>query len=398
MMEELKRENIQLEKLKLLKPVNNNGDGALLGFDGRKLSHDQGVDAKALAKEIEDEINERVRSGVKADGSHCEQLVSHAERLCDLKKTNSNFIPTTSTTPIQVFVTIHLKAKNAKRLLTKVATLADVCNHRGIAVSDNLEVYFDAKGNAKGDFEVVCAPEMMANSQRGMQKVSNLRGQLKRGDSLKTTALKLPSLGPVETVTHKRKDNSSNLSEKVLQDGSVFRGHLKGDKPHGFGSIVYAADDSKQRVKFAGDFEEGIRKGSGCLVWKDGAQYAGDWFGDKPGGFGIEKYPDGSTYIGQYENDMRHGFGTYVFPSGAKYEGCWYLGKRHGKALEQSKKGTFVVEFEGNKRIRQLQYLQGADDDFERLLAKVRAAVERGKSCGDAAERLFEREFQVGSR
>eukprot|EP00960_Hanusia_phi_P037164 752773-Hanusia_phi.AAC.2 len=98
----------------------------------------------------------------------------------------------------------------------------------------------------------------MANSQRGMQKVlmwwrrswdntgqvSNLRGQLKRGDSLKTTALKLPSLGPVEvedddevvgmvmekmqTVTHKRKDNSSNLSEKVLQDGSVFRGHLKG--------------------------------------------------------------------------------------------------------------------------------------------------------------------------
>mmetsp|Transcript_35393 Transcript_35393/g.110638 ORF Transcript_35393/g.110638 Transcript_35393/m.110638 type:complete len:398 (+) Transcript_35393:306-1499(+) len=397
MMEDISRESMQLEKLKLLKPVSNEVRGDQLGFYSRRSNGEQSVDAKALAKEVEEEINERVRSGVQANGSHCEQLVAHAERLCDLKKNQSSFSPTASTTPLQVFVTIHLKAKNAKRLLTKVATLADVCHHRGIAVSDNLDVYFDAKGNAKGDFEVVCAPEMMGNPQRGVQKINSIRGQMKRGDSVKSTALKLPSLGPVESVTGKRKD-AAHMSEKVLQDGSRYRGNLRGDKPHGFGSIMYAANDQKQRVKFAGEFEDGIRKGSGCLVWQDGAQYAGDWFGDKPGGFGIEKYPDGSTYVGQYENDMRHGFGTYVFPSGAKYEGCWYLGKRHGKALEQSKKGIFIVEFEGNKRIRQQQYVQGGDEDFERLIAKVRAAVERGKSCGEAAERAFEREFQLGSR
>ncbi|EKX50033.1 hypothetical protein GUITHDRAFT_162015, partial [Guillardia theta CCMP2712] len=248
MMEDISRESMQLEKLKLLKPVSNEVRGDQLGFYSRRSNGEQSVDAKALAKEVEEEINERVRSGVQANGSHCEQLVAHAERLCDLKKNQSSFSPTASTTPLQVFVTIHLKAKNAKRLLTKVrqmgkhdpcadpgsvqvATLADVCHHRGIAVSDNLDVYFDAKGNAKGDFEVVCAPEMMGNPQRGVQKINSIRGQMKRGDSVKSTALKLPSLGPVESVTGKRKD-AAHMSEKVLQDGSRYRGNLRGDKPH----------------------------------------------------------------------------------------------------------------------------------------------------------------------
>jgi len=38
-----------------------------------------------------------------------------------------------------------------------------------------------------------------------------------------------------------------------------------------------ADTDPKQRVRFAGEFVEGVRRGGGCLVWKDGAQYAGDW-------------------------------------------------------------------------------------------------------------------------
>ena len=60
-----------------------------------------------------------------------------------------------------------------------------------------------------------------------------------------------------------------------LQDGSVFQGSLKDGRPNGFGTVTYADTDPKQRVRFAGEFEEGIRRGMGCLVWKDGAQYAG---------------------------------------------------------------------------------------------------------------------------
>ena len=38
--------------------------GDQLGFYSRRSNGEQSVDAKALAKEVEEEINERVRSGV----------------------------------------------------------------------------------------------------------------------------------------------------------------------------------------------------------------------------------------------------------------------------------------------------------------------------------------------
>jgi len=133
-------------------------------------------------------------------------------------------------------------------------------------------------------------------------------------------------------------------------------------------------------------------------VWKDGAQYAGDWFADKPSGFGVENYPDGSSYVGQYEEDMRHGYGTYTFPSGAKYEGCWFMGKRHGQALEQSKKGCHVVAFDNNKRTKQEEFIPGADEEFDMLIAKVRAAVDKGRTSGEHAVNIYEQHFQVKLR
>ncbi len=48
----------------------------------------------------------------------------------------------------------ELQAKNQKRLLAKVRELADVCMQRQIPSSGNYDVYTDAKGHAKGDFEV----------------------------------------------------------------------------------------------------------------------------------------------------------------------------------------------------------------------------------------------------
>mmetsp|Transcript_9588 Transcript_9588/g.22075 ORF Transcript_9588/g.22075 Transcript_9588/m.22075 type:complete len:383 (+) Transcript_9588:263-1411(+) len=376
------RENMQLEKLKALKPVGEFGADAM----NRKLPNNK-LDPKIMGKELEEEVNERVRTGTRAEGEHCTAWVKQAEAIAKSEKKQSDFTASKSATPLEIFVTVHLKAKNLKRLLAKVAMLADVCMQRGIPGSGNYDVYQDSKGHFKADFEVKCAPENMERKPLGLS--SNQDGKLPH---------KLPSLMAVEASGKKGKVANGQVQQKQLQDGSVYRGGLKDGKPHGFGSVTYSDDDPKQRVKFAGEFEDGIRKGSGCLVWKDGAQYAGDWFGDKPSGFGVENYPDGSSYIGQYEDDMRHGYGTYTFPSGAKYEGCWFMGKRHGKALEQSKKGAFCVEFDNNKRTNNTEFVPGQNEEFDLLVARVRAAVERGKESGDNAAQSFEQHFQTKIR
>mmetsp|Transcript_22023 Transcript_22023/g.52875 ORF Transcript_22023/g.52875 Transcript_22023/m.52875 type:complete len:97 (+) Transcript_22023:359-649(+) len=95
---------------------------------------------------------------------------------------------------------------------------------------------------------------------------------------------------------------------------------------------------------------------------------------------------------------MRHGYGTYTFPSGAKYEGCWTMGKRQGRGLEQSKKGLFAVRFENNKRMEQTEFIPSQDDEFDRLIAKVRASVDTGRKIGDESATVFENTFQTKLR
>jgi hypothetical protein len=51
--------------------------------------------------------------------------------------------------------------------------------------------------------------------------------------------------------------------------------------------------------------------------------------------------------------------------------------KRHGQALEQSKKGCHKVDFDNNKRTDQTEFIPGADNEFDMLIAKVRAAVDK---------------------
>ena len=381
------RENMQLEKLRALRPLGMSDSPQMR----RPLMADK-VDAKGFGKDLEEEVNERVRSGVKASGEHCDHLVEIAESVAQQDRTQSNFVPTQTKTPLEIYVVVHLKAKTLKRLLAKIAILADVCKNKAIKVTNNVDVHHDDKPHYRAEIEVLCAPEHFERRKAGFSPLQP------RGLSPKQSN-KLPSLVPIDNSGLKRsKISNRDLQEKLLQDGSVYRGELVEGKPHGFGTVQYADQDAKQRVKFAGEFEHGIRKGSGCLTWKDGAQYAGDWYGDKPCGFGVENYPDGSSYVGQYEEDMRHGFGTYTFPSGAKYEGCWLGGKRHGKGVENSKKGTFVSVFEDNKRISQEEYLPGQVPEVDRLLAKIRAAVDKGRACGDAAISVFEQSFQTKIR
>ena len=189
-----------------------------------------------------------MRNNVPSVGEHCDLWTKQAEQVAASQKTQSDFVPTKSGTPLEVFVTVHLKAKTLKRLLAKVAALADVCMQRGIQGSGNYDVYTDSKGHAKADFEVKMAPEQMSAVRRS----GGLGGAGSSGDGAQQGwALgngmgqppgKLPALVPIDVSSTTKRNKVSNAAahKKLLQDGSVFQGALKEGRPHGFGTVTYA--------------------------------------------------------------------------------------------------------------------------------------------------------------
>mmetsp|Transcript_10331 Transcript_10331/g.16127 ORF Transcript_10331/g.16127 Transcript_10331/m.16127 type:complete len:247 (-) Transcript_10331:666-1406(-) len=238
------RENIQLEKLKALKPVNDLGSGD--NMPQRKVGTNK-MDSKQMGKELQEEVDERIRNGTRAEGEHCDTWVRQAEAIAQSEKRQSGFVPSKSATPLEIFVTVHLKAKNLKRLLAKVAMLSDLCMQRNIMGSGNYDVYQDSKGHFKGDFEVKCAPEQM-DRNKGAQFNGGLGSP--GTDNLGAVPHKLPSLVPIEAEkTKKSKISNGQVQQKLLQDGSVYKGSLKEGKPHGFGTVTYSETDPKQRVR-----------------------------------------------------------------------------------------------------------------------------------------------------
>ena len=71
------------------------------------------------------------------------------------------------------------------------------------------------------------------------------------------------------------------------------------------------------------------------------------------------------------------------------------MGQCPGQALEQSKKGCHKVEFDNNKRIGQTEFIPGSDESFDMLVAKVRAAVDKGRASGEQAVVIYEEQFHV---
>ena len=57
------------------------------------------------------QVDERVRSGVNSEGEHCDLWARQAEQAAAAQKTQSEFVPTKSNTPLEIFVTVHLKVR-----------------------------------------------------------------------------------------------------------------------------------------------------------------------------------------------------------------------------------------------------------------------------------------------
>ena len=122
----------------------------------------------------------------------------------------------------------------------------------------------------------------------------------------------------------------------------TYDGEFKHGKYHGIASIKYADGGF-----FQGQFEDGVRNGTGILKVGE-LDFFVHWKNNKPEGEGKLSVP-GSSYFGNFTNGLRHGQGTLYNDREVGrpcYDGLWVENKRHGQGTEWYEDRT--MKFDGN--------------------------------------------------
>ncbi len=102
-----------------------------------------------------------------------------------------------------------------------------------------------------------------------------------------------------------------------------YEGYWELGQPHGFGIFTWASGDF-----YSGEFRQGERTGTGAYYWANGDIYEGDFLNGQLHGFGILFYQGGSggVFEGNWENGQKHGPGRMTESDGRSYEGEWVWG------------------------------------------------------------------------
>lgn len=196
-------------------------------------------------------------------------------------------------------------------------------------------------------------------------------------------------------------ETGASRGELILSDGKYIGEHKNG-KPHGRGIIYFSSED--KRKSYDGDWINGIREGSGTMVWRNGGKYVGKWKSGVRNGYGTHYYANGEIYEGNWLADKQHGkgkitfayndsanrkyydgewvsnirqgIGTMMWNDGEWYKGGWRNGKMHGNGeLHFSNGNKFVGIYNDNKRHGEGTFYW---NDGDRLKAKWVNGVKQG--------------------
>ena len=121
----------------------------------------------------------------------------------------------------------------------------------------------------------------------------------------------------------------------------------------GHGTAQYPVVDDLPRESYTGDFQDGIRFGSGVYSYSTGSRYKGRWVENRKSGLGRAKYltkvddeenprSDVSEYHGDFHDGLKHGQGSFHYANGDIYSGQWSSGKKHGN-------GTYYFAADASK-------------------------------------------------
>ncbi|ELU11324.1 hypothetical protein CAPTEDRAFT_180366 [Capitella teleta] len=159
---------------------------------------------------------------------------------------------------------------------------------------------------------------------------------------------------------HKGKKHGKGRIDYDPEGASFYEGDWVGNAKHGWGARCYPSGNIYQGMWF-----NNIRHGDGTMRWLNRDQmYTGQWENATQHGQGQHiwflrripgsQYPLRNMYDGEFDKGMRSGTGTFYYANGARYEGLWKDNMKHGKGKFIFKngrvyEGTFdrdhIVEF-----------------------------------------------------
>ena len=94
---------------------------------------------------------------------------------------------------------------------------------------------------------------------------------------------------------------STKNNEYTYLNGDLYKGEIKNNLPNGKGIKYYG---SSNKIRYQGDFVNGIQEGRGKYIWENGEYYIGDWKNDKKNGYGTIFLNNGRIkYQGNFIDD-----------------------------------------------------------------------------------------------
>jgi hypothetical protein len=163
------------------------------------------------------------------------------------------------------------------------------------------------------------------------------------------------------------------VREVTFNDGSVYRGAMRGIQLHGKGEYT------SKSFKYQGEYKDGMMHGQGTYQWENGDRYEGEFVTDRPNGKGRYQFGNGDTYEGEVKAGVVSGRGTYVTKAGDRIEGSFVDGKPNGVGIYRFTSGD---RYEGEMVAGKLQgkgryYIKSGD--------RIEGTFENGRAQGKGA-------------
>ncbi|KAL8061124.1 hypothetical protein ABFX02_02G067900 [Erythranthe guttata] len=126
--------------------------------------------------------------------------------------------------------------------------------------------------------------------------------------------------------------------EKIILNGDVYLGAVKGMTPHGKGKYTWL-----DGTIYEGDWVEGKMTGKGKIYWPSQATFEGDFSGGYLHGFGTFTGSEGSFYRGSWKMNSQHGIGRKQYRNSDIYDGCWREGVHEGSGRYAWSSGNVYI-------------------------------------------------------